>query len=533
MTALIECIPNFSEGRDQSVIDEIVSAMTAVAGVRLLQVSANPDHHRAVVSLVGPATQLGEAVFAGIRVARDRIDLRRHQGVHPRIGATDVVPFVPLAGARLEDCIFLARQLGARVAEELGIPVYLYEAAATRPERRDLAAIRRGQLDELAHRIANDPAWRPDFGAPMLHPSAGAVVIGARWPLLAYNVNLRTDDVSIAEAIARAVRHQTGGLRYVKALGVIDGGRAQVTLNLTHPRATPPHRVLALIKAEAERYGVSVAGSEIIGLAPLDSLLAAAEHHLGLNGFRRDQILEWQLLADQQPPDALGRAVEEPAALETSLVPYLDALASAAPTPGGGSGAALAGALAAALAAMVANLTLGREKFAAVEERMTALLSDLTQARWQLTAAMREDAAAFEAYMAARRLPRGSAEEKATRQVALQAATLAAAEAPLAVARQSLALLPLCQQLAEAGNPSVASDAGVAALLAEAAVRGAGLNVRVNLPGLADTARRQALADELAALEAAATPLAAAVVELVQSIIDPQPVPAPQTETSG
>jgi glutamate formiminotransferase/formiminotetrahydrofolate cyclodeaminase len=301
-------------------------------------------------------------------------------------------------------------------------------------------------------------------------------------------------------------------LRYVKALGVVDGGRAQVTLNLTNPRVTPPHRVLALIKAEAERYGVPVAGSEIIGLAPLDSLLAAAEHHLGLQGFRREQVLEWQLLG------GLGPATE-PAAGEADVVPYLEALASSAPAPGGGSAAALAGALAAALGEMVANLTVGREKFAAVEERMTALLDQLTHLRRRLTAAMQEDEDAFNAYMAARRLPRETPEERTQRTQALQAATLAAAEAPLAVARLCHELLPLCQEAAEYGNPAVASDAGVAAILAEAALRSAGLNVRVNLPGIKDEAQRAALAERLRELEESAAPLAAAVVARVREII--------------
>jgi glutamate formiminotransferase/formiminotetrahydrofolate cyclodeaminase len=284
-------------------------------------------------------------------------------------------------------------------------------------------------------------------------------------------------------------------------------------MNLTRPSATPPHRALAVIRAEAERYGVAVAGSQIIGLAPLDSLLAAAEHHLGLTGFPREQILEWQLLGH------LGPATE-PAAGDMDLVPYLDALASAAPTPGGGSAAALAGALAAALAEMVANLTVGREQYAAVEERLQRVLTDLTHARRQLTAAMLEDAAAFAAYLAARRLPRTTPEERQARAAAIQAATLAAAQAPLAVARQCLALLPLCREVAEHGNPNVASDAGVAAILAEAAARSAGLNVRVNLPGLADAEQRRALAEETAAIEAAAGLQAAAITAHVRTVIE-------------
>jgi glutamate formiminotransferase/formiminotetrahydrofolate cyclodeaminase len=514
--SLIECIPNFSEGRSAAVVEGLAQAMAAVPGVRVLDYSLNPDHHRAVVTLVGPGAAVAEAAFRGIQAARDTIDLRQHSGVHPRIGAADVVPFVPLAGARLEECIALARGLGERVAAELGIPVYLYEAAATRPERRDLADVRRGQYEGLLTDIATDPTRAPDFGPPRLHPSAGAVAIGARRPLLAFNVNLNTDDVTIAEALARAVRQRSGGLRSVKALGVLDAGRAQVTMNLTDPRATPPHRVLALLRAEAERYGVTITGSEIVGLAPLDSLLQAGEHALALRDFRRERLLEWQVLAEYGPEPLPAEAT---AAGEPEVGPYLDALASSAPTPGGGSAAALAGALAAALGEMVANLTVGREKFAAVEDRVQAALTELTHVRWQLTAAMAEDAAAFESYMVARRLPRTTPEERAARTAAVQAATLAAAEAPLRVARLCLALLPWLDTVAEHGNPTVVSDAGVGAILAGAAIRASAINVRVNLPGLTDLARRAALAADLATIEADGVERSAAIVARVETII--------------
>ncbi|MCC6627392.1 MAG: glutamate formimidoyltransferase [Chloroflexi bacterium] len=519
MPGLIECIPNFSEGRSATVVERIVAAMAAVAGVRVLDYSLNPDHHRSVVTLVGSGAAVAEAAFRGIQAARDTIDLRQHAGVHPRIGAADVVPFVPLAGTRLEACIELARALGARVAAELGIPVYLYEAAATRPERRDLAEVRRGQYEALVAAIETDPSRAPDFGPARLHPSAGAVAIGARRPLLAFNVNLRTDDVAIAEALARAVRQRSGGLRSVKALGVRDAGQAQVTMNLTDPRATPPHRALALLRAEAERYGVAIAGSEIVGLAPLDSLLQAAEHALSLSDFRREQVLEWQVLAQYGPDAPIGEAD----AVEPEVTPYLEALASAAPTPGGGSAAALAGALAAALGEMVANLTVGQEKFAAVEDRVQTALTELTHARRQLTAAMAEDAAAFDAYMAARRLPRATPEERAARAAAVQTATLVAAQAPLRVARQCLALLPWLDTVAEYGNPNVASDAGAGAILSDAAVRASALNVRVNLLGLADVDRRALLTAELAEIEAAAATQAAAIVARVTVIIGGAP----------
>ena len=294
MERIVECVPNFSEGRRQDVIDRIVAAMAQVDGVRVLDVQSDLDHNRSVVTVIGAPPAMEEMAFRGIARAAELIDLDHHRGGHPRIGAMDVVPFVPVRGVDLEDCIALARKLGARVGEELGIPVYLYEEAALRPERRDLAEVRRGEYEGLQREIASDPSRAPDYG-PAQISTAGATAIGARPPLVAFNVYLSTDEVGPAKAIARAVRQSSGGLRFVKALGLLVEGQAQVSMNLTDFNRTPIHRVLEMIRAEASRYGLNITRSEIVGLLPSQALLDAAQFYLQLHGFSAEQILENRL----------------------------------------------------------------------------------------------------------------------------------------------------------------------------------------------------------------------------------------------
>ncbi|MEW6104917.1 MAG: glutamate formimidoyltransferase [Bacillota bacterium] len=290
---IVECVPNFSEGRRPEVVREIVVAVESVPGVQLLDYSSDPSHNRSVLTFIGEPAPVKEAAFRAIAKAAELINMEEHRGEHPRIGATDVVPFVPVLGVTMADCVALARELGAEVAEKLRIPVYLYEEAATRPDRRNLADIRRGEYEGLKREI-HLPERRPDFGEPVMHPTAGATVIGAREFLIAYNINLGTPDVSIAKKIARVVRASSGGLMYVKALGIKLGDRnlAQVSMNLTNFKKTPMHVVFNLVKSEADRYGVPIVGSEIVGLVPLDALLAAAEHYLRIENFSRKQVLE-------------------------------------------------------------------------------------------------------------------------------------------------------------------------------------------------------------------------------------------------
>jgi glutamate formiminotransferase len=294
---LVECVPNFSEGRRPEVLDEIVGAMTAVDGVRLLDKEMDADHNRAVVTIVGEPEAVLEGAFRGISKARDLIDLTKHEGEHPRMGAADVCPFVPVKGVTMDDCVALAEKLGERVGEELEIPVFLYESACRRPERQNLAKVRKGQFEGLCEEIGTNPDRDPDFGPCKIHPTAGAIAIGARPFLIAYNINLATDDVSVAKTIAKAIRHSGGGLRHVKAMGfeIKDRGLVQVSINMVNFKGTPLFRAFEMVKSEAARFGVQVVGSEIVGLVPMDALVDVADFYLRFENFQRDQILENRL----------------------------------------------------------------------------------------------------------------------------------------------------------------------------------------------------------------------------------------------
>ena len=359
MPRLVECVPNFSEGRRREVVDQILAVIAGVPGVTLLDSEMDADHNRSVVTFAGEPETVLEAAYLAIARAATLIDLNQHTGQHPRMGATDVVPFVPIEGVTLDDCAELARRLGRRVGEELSIPVYLYEAAASRPTRTSLAEVRRGEFEGLREAIGRDLERRPDFGPERIHPTAGATAIGARRFLVAFNANLNTADVRVAKAVAAAIREQSGGLKNVRALGfsIENGRRAQVSMNLVNVEATPIHRVLALVRDEAARHGAAISGCEVVGLVPEAALLESAGHALQLESFRKDQVLELRL---RTPP--LTEAV--------SIASFFDQVALSTPTPGGGTVAAFVGSLACCLATMVANLTLGKKKYAASETAM-------------------------------------------------------------------------------------------------------------------------------------------------------------------
>ncbi|MCJ7513032.1 MAG: glutamate formimidoyltransferase [Anaerolineales bacterium] len=483
--ALVECIPNFSEGRRREVVDDIAGAISGTPRVRVLDVHMDADHNRSVITFVGPPDGAAQAAFSAIRRAAQLIDLNHHQGEHPRIGATDVVPFVPLSGASMQDCIALARSLGDRVASELGIPVYLYEAAATRPERVNLENLRKGEYEGLKAAIESDPDRAPDFGPKRLGP-AGATVIGARTPLIAYNVYLTTDDVQIAKKIASAIRQSSGGLPHVKALGMLVDGRAQVSMNLTNYPQTSIARVQEAIGHAAKELGVEIHHAELVGLVPQQALIDAARWHLQLDPFHSDQILENRLYS------AAGASPE---------ASFVDALADGTPTPGGGSAAAQAGAMAAALVAMVGRLTVGKKKYADVESRMEEIIDQAEGLRRSLQTAVEADSAAFDQVMAARRLPKGTTAEQTARASALEQATRRATEVPLSVAEQARQVLELACEVAETGNVNAASDSGSAGALARACLTAAGLNVQINASGLEDRAMAQAWMQVLEELE--------------------------------
>jgi glutamate formiminotransferase/formiminotetrahydrofolate cyclodeaminase len=483
---IIECIPNFSEGRRPEVIEAIRTEIENIHAVHILDLHSDADHNRSVITFAGTPESVFDAAFAAIKTAAELINLEEHKGEHPRIGATDVVPFVPLQGATMDECVQLAQTLGKRVGEELHIPVYLYEKAATRPERVNLEAIRKGEYEGLKESIEQDPLRAPDFGPGKLG-TAGACVIGARPPLIAFNVYLTTDKVDIAKKIARAVRHSSGGLRYIKALGMLVEGRAQVSMNFTDFTRTPLARVIELIRREAERYGVGIHHTELVGLIPQEALVDAAQWYMQMDQFEADQILETRLYSA-----TAGEGREASA--------FLEDLSSGTPTPGGGSAAAYAGAMAAALVGMVSRLTLARKKYADVHERMQAIALRSDELRQSLEQAVALDSQAFDAVMDAFRMPKNTDEEKAIRGEAIERATHQAAAVPLQVAREVVEVVTLAAEAAEIGNPNAATDAGSAGSMAHAALQAAGLNVKINASSVSDRGAADGWLQELALL---------------------------------
>lgn len=490
MPPLIECIPNFSEARRPEIIDQIVAAIQAVSEVKLLDRSSDLDHNRTVLTFAGSPAGVEEAAFRAIKTAAELIDLDAHTGEHPRIGATDVCPFVPLSGATMDECVAIAKRLGERVAGELSLPVYLYEAAATRPERANLENIRKGQYEGLKIEIESDPNRKPDYGPSKL-PKAGATVIGARAPLIAFNVYLTSDDVSIAKKIAKAVRHSSGGLRYVKGLGLLVDGRAQVSMNLTNFHETPIARVVEFIRREAQRYGVNIHHCELVGLIPQEALVDAAVWYTQLDSFSPEQILESRLFS---PPSAAASLPPQPAS-------FLDELASALPAPGGGSAAAYAGAMGAALVAMVSGLTIGRKKYAEAEAEMQAVRVMAEKLRAEMTQTVDDDAASFEAVIGAFKLPKETEEQQIARTAAIQRATLNAAHIPLHSAERSVKIMELAVKCAEHGNLNAISDALSGFAMSRASLTAAAYNVRINIHSLPDKSAGDGYLSELADLE--------------------------------
>lgn len=487
---LVECIPNFSEARRPEVVQEILNAISAVPGVHVLDQHSDLDHNRTVITFVGNPEAAEEAAYQSIAQAAKLIDLNQHIGEHPRIGATDVVPFVPLKDITMVECVEIARRLGQQVADKLSIPVYLYEEAATQPDRHNLENIRHGQYEGLKTAITTDPARKPDFGPSKLG-SAGATVIGARAPLIAYNVYLTTDDISIAQKIAKSMRNSSGGFRFIKALGLLVDGRAQVSMNMTNFHQTPIFRVVEAIRREAQRYGVSIHHSELVGLTPQQSLIDSAVWYLQLDGFKGEQILESRLYTSMQ----------EQTQDESTRTDFVDDLASGTPTPGGGSASAYSGAMAAALVCMVARLTIGKKKYADVEALMWKILNQAEVLQKELKQAVRDDAKSFDDLLAAMRLPKDTPEDNEKRDEEILKATINAANIPLTVCEKAVSVMRLAIDAASAGNINAVSDAGSAFSLARASFNGASMNVQINLKGLEDSEQKQQLLDKLNTLK--------------------------------
>jgi glutamate formiminotransferase / formiminotetrahydrofolate cyclodeaminase len=501
---LIECIPNFSEARRPEVIGQIVAAIESVGEVKLLDRSSDLDHNRTVLTFAGPPFAIEEAAFRAIKTASELIDLDNHTGEHPRIGATDVVPFVPLSGASMEECVEMAKRLGERVGSELGIPVYLYEAAATRPERANLENIRRGQYEGLKTEIESNPERQPDYGPAKLG-TAGATVIGARNPLIAYNIYLTTDDVDVAKKIARAIRNSSGGLRYIKALGLLVEGRAQVSMNLTNFRETPLARVVETVRREAQRYGAAIHHSELVGLIPQEALVDAAVWYTQLDAFDKEQVLESRLVNSSS------------AAPQPKPVSFIEELAAPTATPGGGSAAAYAAAMGAGLVAMVSGLTIGKKKYAGVEAQMQAVRVMAESLRRELTQAVDDDASAFEAVMGAFKLPKRTEEEQTKRNAAIHIATLNAARVPLGVAKDAVKIMELALKCAREANINAISDSMSGFAMSRAALTAAGYNVKINLNTLADKSAGERMLEELKEIEAKADALESEIRQTMQT----------------
>jgi glutamate formiminotransferase / formiminotetrahydrofolate cyclodeaminase len=487
---LVECIPNFSDARRPEVIDAILDSIGSVPGVHVLDRHSDLDHNRTVITMVGHPTAVEEAAFLSIKKASELINLEEHTGAHPRIGATDVVPFVPITDIKMADCIEIAQRLGKRVGDELAIPVYLYEEAATRTDRQNLENIRKGQYEGLKEEILTSIDRMPDFGPAKLGP-AGATVIGARAPLIAYNIYLNTNDLAIAQKIAKALRNSSGGFHFVKAMGVLVDGRAQVSMNLTNYRQTPVARVVETIRREAARYGVGVHHSELVGLIPQEALVDAAIWYTQMDGFKPSQILENRLFEVLQ---SSGKS--EPASASS----FLDELASGNPTPGGGSAAAYTGAAAAALVAMVGRVTVGKKKYADVQNEMVELVAQAEDLRTSLTAAVQEDAKSFEGFILATRLPKETPAEQEVRSKAINDATITAAKVPFETGKLCMAVSELALKAASLGNINAVSDAASACYLAKAALASAAANVKININSLTNPSELQSLVDGTNAL---------------------------------
>ena len=553
---IVECVPNFSEGRDRDKIGAIVREIESTPGVKLLDVDPGESTNRTVVTFVGEPEAVKEAAFKAIRKAAEVIDMRAHRGAHSRLGATDVCPFVPVSGVTMEDCVRLAEELGDRVAGELGIPVYLYEEAAARPERRNLAEIRAGEYEGLPEKL-KDPTWLPDRGAPVFNPRSGATVIGAREFLIAYNINLNTRDRRLAHEIAlnlresgRARRDKEGNIlrdaagnafkvpgkfKDVKSVGwyIEDYGVAQISINFTNFKASPVHAVFDETVREAEKLGLRVTGSELVGLIPKEALLMAGRHYLekqGKNpGVPEAELIRMAVLSlglnDKSPFDPDRKIIEnqfkEPGRTLAGLdlKAFADEVSMDSPTPGGGSVAALCGALSAALSSMVANLTYGKKGYEAAKPEMKRIAVRAQALKDDLLRAVDLDTRAFNKVMEAFRLPKGTEEQAREKEKAVEDASKEATLVPLGVLEASAELVGLAEAAVREGNRNSVSDAGVAGLTALAAGRGAFYNVRINLPGIKDEVFRTRVGEKAEALRTALERSSAAVGTLMDAAL--------------
>jgi glutamate formiminotransferase / formiminotetrahydrofolate cyclodeaminase len=526
---IVECVPNFSEGRRKDVIEQIADTVRAVKGVNLLGYESDTDHNRSVFTLAGEPEPVMEAAFAACRKAAVLIDLNKHTGEHPRMGATDVIPFIPISDVTMAECVKLAERLGARIGKELNIPVFLYAEAAKREERRNLADVRQGEFEGLREEIGKHSTRTPDFGPERIHATAGATAVGARFFLIAYNVNLDTTDVKLAKRIAKAIREKDGGMPAVKAMGFeLKGeGAVQVSMNLVDYRKTSPARAHQRIAELAREGGVQIKDSEVVGLLPQDAMNVCARQ-LGmesgdterLNRFVTETLKLRDFSAAEQVIELkLKDSTMEKFAYMKGISEFAADLASAAPTPGGGAAAAVLGTTGIALGEMVGNLTIGKKKYAEVEGQVKEAMAQLTPMREPMLGMFKKDAEAFEAFGEAGKLPKDTDEQKAKRTEVMQKALKGATLSPDATAEMGVKAFRLVQKIATVGNKHAISDCGCGALALFASINAAVLNMHINLPGIKDEAFRQKYQARAEAYEKEARELLDATLKVVRAAI--------------
>ncbi len=549
---LVECVPNFSEGRDFAKISMITKEIEATPKVKLLDVDPGDSTNRTVVTFIGTPEAVKEAAFKAIKKAAEVIDMSKHLGAHSRIGATDVCPFVPVTGVTMEDCVQLARELGERVGRELGIPVYLYEEAAQKPDRKNLATIRVGQYEGLEDKL-KDPEWAPDYGEPVFSAKAGATAIGAREFLIAYNINLNTTDRALASHIAfnlrergRAKRDEDGKIirdkngkaikfpgkfKEVKAVGwyVDDYGIAQISINFTNYKISPLHLVFDEAIKEAEQIGLRVTGSELVGLIPKEAMLMAGRYYLNKQGMSpgvpEEELIRTAVLSlglnDVTPFDKQKKIIEyqfaevENSLLDLNLRAFGNELSMDSPAPGGGSTAALCGALSSALSAMVSNLTVGKKEYEDVQIKIKDLATHGQALKDQLLHDVDADNVAFNNVMTAMRMKNKTDEQKEARAAAIEETSKKVTLVPLGVLEKCVEALKLAKEVVLSGNKNSVSDAGVAGLTAQAGAEGAFYNVRINLPDIQDEKFKKDIGDRANSLKKEAVKLGNEIKDLV------------------
>ncbi len=550
---LVECVPNFSEGRNREKISAITKEIESTPQVNLLDVDPGESTNRTVVTFIGSPEGVKEAAFKAIKKAAEVLDMSKHKGAHGRIGATDVCPFVPVSGVTMEDCIQLAHELGERVAKELGIPVYLYEEAAQKPERKNLANIRTGEYEGLPEKL-KDPEWAPDYGKPVFNPKAGATVIGAREFLIAYNINLNTRDRRLAHDIAlnlrergRAKRDKDGNIvrdaegkaikipgkfKDVKAVGwyIEDYEIAQISINFINYKITPPHVVFDETIKEAEKIGLRVTGSELVGLIPKEALLMAGRHYLAKQGkspgVPEEDLIKTAVsslgLDDVAPFDPQKKIIEyqfkevESSLLDFNLREFANELSVDSPAPGGGSTAALCGALSASLSSMVSNLTVGKKEYKNVQKDVKEIAVKAQSLKDEFLRAVDLDTIAFNKLMEAYRLPKKTEEQKQERDQAVEEAVKEATMVPFGVLEKSIDALNLAREIALKGNKNSLSDAGVAGLTGQVAAEGAYYNIKINLPNLQDSEFKSKIKKQATSLKKKAVKLGDEVREIIE-----------------